>query len=188
MRLRTSTHALASSLACEKLFSAFKRRRVRAEKRWNVGITRARMWACVRAGTRTRPAFDCILCIYSGRRVYARRARFASFCFLFSPLFLFSHFLFRARTRWTAVARIPRRDFNVYRLINDTRMIPVSGIYATSIFGAGRRNPDERGANERKMCENPDARRTNWWTVNVFTRRDLRNRICIAMKSERTAE
>lgn len=29
------------SLACEKLFSAFKRRRVRAEKCWNVGITRA---------------------------------------------------------------------------------------------------------------------------------------------------
>jgi hypothetical protein len=58
------------------------------------------VWACVRTGTRTRPAFDCILRIYSGRRVYARRARFASFplfsfFFLFFPLALYSFLHFR---------------------------------------------------------------------------------------------
>jgi len=58
--------------------------------------TRAHVGVRVRAGTRTRPAFDCILRIYSGRQVYARRARFAfsSFFLSFFFSFLFSLFAF----------------------------------------------------------------------------------------------
>jgi len=75
---------LSLSLACMRktIFGIQAASRVYTleEKRWNVGITRA-MRACVRTYirvrggvTRTRPAFDCILRIYSGGRVYARNA------------------------------------------------------------------------------------------------------------------
>ncbi|KAL0121298.1 hypothetical protein PUN28_008752 [Cardiocondyla obscurior] len=81
--------------------------------------TRASVWAYVDAGTRTRPAFDCILRIYSGRRVYARRARFAYPFFFFPPFFFlslysfspYSLFLFHAR----GTTRIAR--FNDHRSV-----------------------------------------------------------------------
>lgn len=153
------------------------------------------VWACVRTGTRTRPAFDCILRIYSGRRVYARRARFASFplffffFFFFFPLALYSFlsiFAFpfsRTRRTASACAREPKFRHDLLTFIdsltpNDTR----SGIYATSIFGADRRNPDERGASEnvRKSgrSRGPNVDRAE----RVYVVGDLRNKICIAMK------
>lgn len=96
------------ALTCEKLFSAFKRRRVHAEKCWNVGITRA----CVRVGVCTRertPAFDCILRIYSDQRIYARRVRdllFLPFFSLFSSpsLSLLPFSIFHVRARALAFA------------------------------------------------------------------------------------
>lgn len=75
--------------------------------------TRARVWACVRAGTRTRPAFDCILRIYSDE--YTTRAIRLFLFFFYLPFFPFLPFRFslftrartraRARTRLTAIAQ-----------------------------------------------------------------------------------
>jgi len=138
-------------------------------ERRNYTRARARMWACVRAGTRTRPAFDCILRIYSGRRVYARRTRFAfSFFFFSSSLFLFSLFsLFPFRTHAARIRTRYRANsttrLNVYRLINAEWYIYIpefinSGIYAlrwhASIFDVDQRDPVETRREQAKMCEN----------------------------------
>lgn len=89
----------------KNLFSAFKRRRVRVEKCWNVGMTCAYVWEYlyVRAGTRTRPASYVFIAVET--RVYARRARFAFssyFLLAFSPFLLFLPF------RFSFFAHIPR--------------------------------------------------------------------------------
>jgi len=147
-------------------------------ERRNYTHARARMWACVRAGTRTRPAFDCILRIYSGRRVYARRTRFAfSFFFFSSFLFLFSLFsLFPFRTHAARIRTRYRANsttrLNVYRLINAewyTRnllileFMPWGGMPPFSAWT--NEIPLKRGANKRKCVKIQNALRDNVdWT------------------------
>jgi len=149
-------------------------------ERRNYTHARARMWACVRAGTRTRPAFDCILRIYSGRRVYARRTRFA-FSFFFFPLPFFSFLSFRfslfARTLHAlgrAIARIPRRDLMfigsltpndifIFRNLLILEFMPWGGMPPFSTWT--NEIPLKRGANKRKCVKIQNALRDNVdWT------------------------
>lgn len=119
-------------LACEKLFSAFKRRRVHAEKCWNVGITRA----CVCVGVRTHSTASYV---FIAANEYTRDAY--AICLFFPSLSLSpspSPFVRFPRARARAPPRIvhmftPTRC-NVYRLIN-AKLFPYPRIYATSIFG-----------------------------------------------------
>lgn len=138
--LRTSTHALSSlALTCEKLFSAFKRRRVYAEKCWNVGITRA--CVCVGVYTRERtPAFDCILRIYSGQRIYARRVRDLPFLLFFFSLSL------PPPSNSFPISMDRTRRHNVMFIESLTPNCARIGIYAISIFGP---------SNFRRYTDNP---------------------------------
>lgn len=152
------------------------------ENRWN-GITHVCVWAWVRASTRTRPAFDCILRIYSSRRVYARHARFA-FSSSFSSPFLPFHFSFFARILRVAVLCVFQQAY-VYRLIN-AEWYP---FWNLCHFHFRCKSSKFQQTNEVQTSENVwKSGLSGQRGLNAFTRRDLCNKICVAIKSERTVE
>lgn len=142
--------------------------RTRGEMLERRNYLRTYMWEYVCARTCTRPAFNCILRIYSGRRVYVRNARFA-FSSFFSPSFtLFSFFSHFAHIPRTSVARI----LTWLNVDSSTPNGTYFGIYATSIFSVNRRNLNER-TNERDWKCMKIRILSIQCGLNVFTQQNL---------------